>query len=139
MRDLPRVQIAETKIRPVVPHSAVLKPQTNGAYHRDRKVSPSAINEGAHSLPLRAQHTPTIIRGVKYQSATLCKNVGAHLQSARRGQVEYQAAGRLMYVGLDSRKSSGCGKQLTVAAPTVSRLGAQPAIDVIAISSQDTT
>ncbi len=139
MRDRTRVQIAETKIRRVVHQSAVLKPQSDVAYHRDREVSSSAINEGAHGLPLRAQHTPTIIRGVKYQSATLCKNVGAHPQSARRGQVEYQAAGRLMYVCLDSRKPSGCGKQLTVAVPTVSRLGAQPAIDVIAISSQDTT
>lgn len=78
MRDSTCVQIAETKIGCVVHQAAIFKSKRGVLYHRDREVSSPAINEGAHSLPLRAQHTPTIISRVKYQGSALGKNVGAH-------------------------------------------------------------
>jgi hypothetical protein len=78
MRDRTRVQIAETKIGCVVHQTSILKPQSNAPYHRDWEVGSAAINEGTYGLPLCAQKTPTIICGVKYQSAALGKNIGAH-------------------------------------------------------------
>jgi len=75
--DRARVQTAETKIGRVVYQPAVLKSQRDVPYRRDREISSSAINEGAHGLPFRAQHTPSDTRGVEYQRSTLCKNVGA--------------------------------------------------------------
>ena len=85
MRDPTCVQIAETKIRCVVYQAAIFKSKRGVLHHRDRKVSSSTINEGTYCLPLRAQYTSTIINRVKYQGSALCKNVGAQLESARRG------------------------------------------------------
>ena len=130
MRDRTRIQIAETKIGCVVHQATVLKSKRGVPCHRDREVGSSAINEGTHSLSLRAQYTPAIISRVKYQGSALCKNIGAHpqfvIESARHGQVEYQASGRLVYVGLDPAKAYWRRKQLTVAIPTISYLGAHP-------------
>ena len=78
MRDRTRIQIAKTKVGCVVHQAAIFKSKSGVPYHRDREVSSSAINEGTHGLPLCAQKTPTIIRGVKYQSTALGKNVGTH-------------------------------------------------------------
>jgi len=78
MRDRTCVQIAKTKVGCVVHQAAIFKSKSGVPYHRDREVGSSAINEGTHSLPLRAQHTPTIISRVKYQGSALGKNVGAH-------------------------------------------------------------
>lgn len=78
MRDRTRIQIAETKIGCVVYEAAIFESKRGVPHHRDREVGATAINEGTHGLPLCAHKTPTIIRGVKYQSATLGKNVGAH-------------------------------------------------------------
>src|SRR5690349_13854410 len=130
-----RVQPGQLKVRPVIDVSAILGAESDVSYKR--KVHAAAVHECGFGLLQRARHgLPCIARGIKNQRACPCKDVRIKSVTSRHGND--QGSRGLMHVGLDIEWAAGSEVLLRVSGVTVVRLGGEPTVEVITITSDDT-
>src|SRR5258708_39219724 len=97
----------------------------------DRKICSAAVDKCSNELALSAGNASERIAGrIKNQRSSLSQDIGTDPEPRRRWQRNYQAAGRLMDVGLNPGQTGGSKILLCIATVTVHAFRGEPTVEV---------
>lgn len=129
------VKRSQTEVGCVVNESPIFGPQRD--MPEQREVRSATVGKHTDRLPLRSRNAAEAVPGgIKYERATFGEHLRADFKPSRCRHMNDEAAGCLMDIGLNSRKS--CGREVMLGVPVVAiyRFRGNPAVQVVSVTDE---